>query len=119
MMRPADSVPQVYLCTEAVDFRKSITGLSLIVEQSLRLDPFSPALYVFANKRKDKVKILCWEKNGFCLWYKSLEKERFKWPADLTPQTYSMDGEQLNRLLDGFDLWRNKPHQRLLYRSVG
>ena len=58
MMRPADNVPQVYLCTQAVDFRKSISGLSLIVEQSLLLDPFAPGLYVFANKRKDKVKIL-------------------------------------------------------------
>lgn len=78
MIRPKDSVPQVYLCTQTVDFREPTTGLSLIVEQSLRLDPFAPALYVFANKRKDKVKILYWEKNGFCLWYKSLEKERFK-----------------------------------------
>ncbi len=119
MMRPADSVPQVYLCTQAVDFRKSITGLSLLVEQSLNLDPFAATLYVFSNKRRDKVKILYWEKNGFCLWYKSLEKERFKWPNDLSAQTFTLNGEQLNWLLDGFDLWRNKPHQRLHFTSVG
>ncbi len=119
MMRPADNVPQVFLCTQTVDFRKSITGLSLMVEQSLQLDPFAQALYVFTNKRRDKVKILYWEKNGFCLWYRSLEKERFKWPTDLSSQTYLMNGENLNRLLDGFDLWRNKPHERLHYQSVG
>jgi len=119
MMRPAASVPQVFLCTATVDFRKSITGLSLLVEQSLELDPFAQALYVFTNRRKDKIKILYWEKNGFCLWYKSLEKERFKWPKDLTTATVSLNGEQLNWLLDGFDLWRNKPHQRLHYQSVG
>lgn len=118
-MRPANTVPQVYLCSQTVDFRKSIAGLSLLVEQTLRLDPFAPALYVFSNRKRDKVKILYWEKNGFCLWYKSLEKERFKWPDDLSTQTYSMNGEQLNWLLDGFDLWRNKPHQKLHYKSVG
>ena len=60
MMRPADSVPQVFLCTHTVDFRKSIAGLSLLVEQTLQLDPFAPVLYVFTNKRRDKVKILYW-----------------------------------------------------------
>ena len=119
MMRLAASVPQVYLCIETVDFRKSNTGLSLIVEQSLELDPFAQALYVFANRRKDKIKILYWEKNGFCLWYKSLEEERFKWPKDLTTVTVNLNTEQLNWLLDGFDLWRNKPHQTLHCQSVG
>ena len=78
MMRPANTVPHVFLCSQTVDFRKSIAGLSLLVEQTLMLDPFAPALYVFSNRKRDKVKILYWEKNGFCLWYKSLEKERFK-----------------------------------------
>ena len=119
MMRPAVDVPQVFLCTEPVDFRKSITGLSLLVEQSLRLDPFSPALYVFTNRRRDKLKILYWEKNGFCLWYKSLQRDRFKWPGQLTTPTVSIDGEQLNWLIDGFDLWNNRPHQPLYFEAVG
>ncbi|MCG7883719.1 MAG: IS66 family insertion sequence element accessory protein TnpB [Candidatus Thiodiazotropha endolucinida] len=58
-----------------MDFRKSITGLSLIVEQTLGLNPFDVALYVFINRRRDKIKILLWEKNGFVLWYKRLEKQ--------------------------------------------
>jgi len=119
MMRPAATVPQVYLCVKPVDFRKSITGLSLIVEQSLQLNPFEAALFVFINRRREKIKILYWEKNGFCLWYKSLQKERFKWPSGITTDTITLNGEQLNWLLDGFDLWRNKPHRSLYFQSVG
>jgi len=119
MMRPAADVPQVFLCIEPVDFRKSINGLSLIVEQALMLDPFASALYVFTNRKRNKLKILYWEKNGFCLWYKSLQKERFKWPATSTSLTCTLDSEQLNWLIDGFDLWNNKPHARLHFESVG
>lgn len=119
MMRPAPTVPRVYLCAHPVDFRKSINGLSLIVEQSLSLDPFEAALFVFINRQCNKVKILYWEKNGFCLWYKSLQKQRFQWPKKTGADTISVNGEELNWLLDGFDLWSNKPHQALRYSSVG
>ncbi len=67
LLRPAVAAPRVFLCIEPVDFRKSIDGLSLIVEQGLSLDPFGSVLYVFVNKRRDKIKILLWEKNGFIL----------------------------------------------------
>ena len=119
MMRPDASQPQVYLCVGYVDFRKSIAGLSLLVEQELQLNPFEPVLFVFINRRHDKIKILYWEKNGFCLWYKRLEKQRFKWPKGYQQETITLNGEQLNWLLDGFDLWRNKPHQTLHFNSVG
>lgn len=118
-MRPDPGLPQVYLCVDPVDFRKSICGLSLVVEQELQLDPFGSVLFVFINRRRDKIKILYWEKNGFCLWYKRLEKQRFKWPVDHNAPTISLNGEQLNWLLDGFDLWRNKPHDSLHFHSVG
>ena len=119
MMRPAATVPRVYLCVQPVDFRKSINGLSLIVEQSLSLDPVQSTLFVFVNRQCTKIKILYWEKNGFCLWYKSLQKQRFKWPKQDGTDTLLINGEELNWLLDGFDLWRNKPHQTLRYSSVG
>lgn len=119
MMRPSDALPYVYLCTEPVDFRKAIGGLSLIVEQELGLSPFEQTLFVFINRRRDKVKILYWEKNGFCLWYKRLEKQTFKWIPQIHTATITLTGEQLNRLLDGFDLWRNKPHEALHFQSVG
>ncbi len=119
MMRPSKDLPCVYLCTHPVDFRKAIGGLSVLVEDELALNPFDPTLFVFVNRRKDKIKILYWEKNGFCLWYKRLEKQTFKWPREFDTDTLTLTGEQLNWLLDGFDLWRNKPHDSLDYQSVG
>jgi len=119
LLRPSLAAPRVYLCVDPVDFRKSITGLSLLVEQTLGLNPFDVTLYVFINRRRDKIKILLWEKNGFVLWYKRLEKQRFKWPTGVDTPTLTLNGEQLNWLLDGFDLWRNQPHQSLSFCSVG
>ena len=116
-MRPGRDV-EVYLCQEAVDFRKSINGLSVLVEESLGLDPFSEKLYVFSNRKRDKVKILYWERSGFVLWYKRLEKARFPWPDAQAEAVVSMTGRELNWLLDGIDLFRLKPHASLFYSSV-
>ncbi len=70
MMRPDVGLPQVYLCVAPVEFRESIDGLSLLVEQQLHLYPFEAVLFVFINRRRGKIKILYWERNGFYLWYK-------------------------------------------------
>jgi transposase len=117
MMRPAPEVA-VYLCRQPVDFRKAIAGLSVLVEQALGLDPFAPALYVFTNLRRNKIKILYWERNGFCLWQKRLEREKFEWPQHLTSDTVTLTGQELNWLLDGFDVWRHPPHKILQFQSV-
>lgn len=119
LLRPSVTAPTVFLCTEPVDFRKSIDGLSLLVEQHLGLSPFDSTLYVFTNRKRDKIKILLWEKNGFILWYKRLEKQRFKWPTQKSGGAITLNGQELNWILDGFDLWKNQPHKSLNYRSVG
>ena len=116
-MRPAEDV-EVLLCREVVDFRKSINGLSALVEKHLRLDPFGPQLFVFCNRRRDKLKILYWERSGFVLWYKRLEKHRFPWPSRDQSDVLAMTGRELNWLLDGIDLFRIKPHEALSYESV-
>ena len=64
-MRPSAEDGPVYLCREPVDFRKSITGLSLIVEQALGLDPFGQAVYVFTNRQRNKIKLLIWSAMAF------------------------------------------------------
>ena len=117
MMRPSDQLPEVYLCLQPVDFRKGINGLAILVEEQLELSPFSEHLFVFTNRLKDKVKILYWEKSGFCLWMKRLEKERFKWPSDHGDLT-TITGQQLNWLLDGYDLRYLRPHNALEYQSI-
>jgi hypothetical protein len=73
-------VSAVYLHREPVDFRKAVNGLSLIVEQSMSLSPFSGAVFIFCNRGRDKLKVLYWDRSGFALWYKRLEKKKFKWP---------------------------------------
>jgi len=83
-MRPSQRLPEVYLCRESIDFRKGINTLSSWVEGELSLDPFSGKLFVFINRHRDKVKILYWEANGFCLWQKRLEESRFYWPRHLS-----------------------------------
>lgn len=98
--------------------RKSINGLSAIVEQEMSLNPFSETVFVFCNRGRDKIKILCWEKNGFILWYKRLEKQRFHWPIGANQEVVTLTGEQLNWLLDGFDIWSNKPHARLQFSAI-
>ncbi len=77
MMRPSNDSPAVYLCREPVDFRKGINGLAILVEGTLSMDPFSAQLFVFCNRRRDRIKILYWEYSGFCLWQKRLERARF------------------------------------------
>ncbi|GHU83787.1 transposase [Clostridia bacterium] len=81
--------------------RKSINGLSAIVEGSFRLDPFDGALFVFCNRSRDRLKILEWDGDGFWLYFKRLEKGRFRWPAEGTEQTMNLSGEELNILLGG------------------
>ena len=117
MMRPAPEVA-VYLCREIVDMRKSIGGLSALVEQQLGLDPFQPTLYVFCNRRRDKIKVLYWERSGFVLWYKKLEKERFPWLRGAGESSAKMTGRELNWLLDGLDIFAMKPHATLAFESV-
>lgn len=119
MMRPSNSLDFVYLCREPVDFRKGINGLSVLVEEELKCSPFAEGLYVFVNRNRDKIKILYWEKSGFCLWQKRLEESVFAWPEHLArSDVIALDGQRLNWLLDGFDLRHWRPHTALTYDSV-
>ena len=111
-------VIQVYLYCHHVDFRKSINGLSLIVEQELELPLFSECLFLFCNRAQDKIKILYWDKTGFCLWYKRLEKDKFKWPKYQNNQVLDLTEEQLRWLLQGYDISQIKGHKTLNYQSV-
>ena len=116
-MRPHDEVG-VYLCREVVDMRKSINGLSILVEEGLSLDPFGPTLFVFCNRKRDKVKILYWERTGFVLWYKRLEKNRFAWSLPGKGDVVTLSGRELNWLLDGVDVFALTPHAEVSFETV-
>ncbi len=118
MMRPREDLAQVFLAREPVDLHKSINGLAVEVEAVMALDPFEPHLFVFCNRRRDKVKILYFEGNGFVLWYKRLEKQRFYWPAEGAGEVITLSGRELNWLLDGYDLSQLKPRRKLTFSTV-
>ena len=107
---------RVYLACGHTDMRKSINGLSAIVEGSFGHDPFDGALFVFCNRRRDRVKILEWDIDGFWLHFKRLEKGHFKWPAPGDEATMSLTGEELMYLLSGtrveLKLKRNEVFER-------
>ena len=114
-MKMFTEVPEVFLYRDFVDFRQSINGLSLIVEQQMQLPPLNGSVYVFCNKGRDKLKVLYWDKTGFALWYKRLEKDKFKWPTKLTAQSLNLSEQQLHWLFDGFDVLG---HQAVIFESV-
>jgi transposase len=108
-MKLLADVKAVYLHRDAVDFRKSINGLVLIVEQEMALSPFADALFVFCNKSRDKLKLVYWDKTGFCLWYKRLERNKFKWPRQHDEAVMSLSEQQWQWLLGGYDIIGHEP----------
>jgi len=108
----------VHLHKAPVDFRKQINGLSVIVSEAMAIDPFKPALFVFTNRNRDRVKILYWDKNGFCLWQKRLEKQRFVWPLLHDHDVVELTGDQLNWLVAGYDVFRFPPSDALKFTAV-
>lgn len=106
----------IYLYRNHIDFRKSINGLVLIIEQELRLNAFEPTLFVFGNKTRDKIKCLYWDATGFALWYKRLENNRFKWPKNNALRDPQITVEQFQWLLSGYDIVGHCP---IVFQSNG
>jgi len=99
---------KVFVHRDAIDFRKSINGLSVLVEQSMKLDPFARAVYAFTNRRRDRVKLLLYDRTGFWLLLRRLEADRFVWPR--TGAVVELSTEQLHWLLEGIDLTAMRRH---------
>jgi transposase len=96
---------RIYFATELVDMRNGIDGLQAVVEQVLKQDPLKGHLFVFIGKRRDKVKVLYWDQNGFVLYMKRLERGRFQLPVvDERRTKVEMQSEDLQMLLKGIDL---------------
>jgi len=106
---------QVFVYRHPVDMRKQILGLSNIVTEQLERDPGDECLYVFVNKARDKVKLLIWHRNGFWLLYKRLQKQRFHWPDWFEDDTLCLTHDQLDQLIDGYNLNGMRPHRSLTF----
>jgi transposase len=108
---------KVYLGLGATDMRKSIDSLSIMVSEHLNRDPFSGHLFVFCNRSRTILKILYWDRNGFCLWHKRLENDRFRWPAS-ERQVHEMRIRELRWLLEGLDIEQALAHGDFKYQAV-
>ena len=96
---------RIWLATQATDLRKSFDSLAELVRRQLRADPLSGQLFVFRNKRADRVKLLYWDEDGFVIVYKRLEAGTFRFPAaDGSGAGAEIRAADLQMLLDGIDL---------------
>jgi transposase len=102
MLMPPPSV-RVFVASAPVDLRLSFDTLAGCTEQMLQQDPYSGHLFVFRNRRGDRVKILYWDRTGFCLWYKRLEKGTFQLPS-VGVGGVEVEAAELMLLLEGIDL---------------
>jgi transposase len=104
MMVPSQPV-RVLVATKPVDFRKGMDGLSALVQEYLKADPFSGTVFVFRAKRADRVKLIWWDGSGLCLFAKRLEQGAFRWPR-IEDGTIRLSPAQLAALIEGMDWTR-------------
>jgi transposase len=90
-------------CVDAACCRRRIDGLALLAKEVIEFDPMSGTMFAFVNARRNKLKLLVWERNGFVVWYKRLEEQRFHWPRT-GEVVITLSGQQLNWLLDAHDV---------------
>ncbi|MCP4552970.1 MAG: IS66 family insertion sequence element accessory protein TnpB [Bacteroidetes bacterium] len=108
---------KVYIALGITDMRKSIDGLSILVSEKLKLDLFSGHLFVFCNRNQNMLKILYWDKRGFCLWHKRLEKNKFKWPRS-KEEVMAVGTQELSWLINGLNIHQKNAHKSLKYTTV-
>jgi transposase len=115
----SSSIPnRVYLACGSTDMRKSIDGLAAMVTFSFKLDVFSDSLFVFCNRGRNKLKILYWDTNGYWLYYRRLERGRFRWPEQGEAGATSISRRQLGWLLEGLSLEQHQAHREVSARKI-
>lgn len=117
-MKSLENFKKVFIHKEAVDMRKSINGLAEIVQLVEMGNLMEPYLFVFSGRSRTTIKILYFDKSGFCLWQKRLEKDKFPWPKKITDSIVTITPAQLSWLLDGYDVWKVKPFEELNFSRV-
>ena len=104
---------RIFLCTRHADMRKSFDGLHALVTQSMELDAFAGHLFVFANRRRDRIKILYWDRDGFAVWARWLEEGTYAMPVgDTAEKRREITAAELDALLSGIDLSQAKRRKR-------
>ena len=114
-MIPDVSHLRIFVRPGTTDMRKQIDGLAALVRDRMGANPLDGSLYLFAGMGGRRLKVLYWDRNGFCLWQKRLEADRFPWPRE-EEEARTITADQLTMLLDGIDFWR--AHQRREYKNL-
>ena len=103
MLGDISKADKIYIACGYTDMRKAIDGLAAIVQQNFQLDPFQNSLFLFCGRRRDRMKALYWEGDGFLLLYKRLENGKFQWP--MTPQDVrTITSQEFRWLLEGLSI---------------
>lgn len=106
---------KIYIKPGPTDMRKQINGLSVMIQEELQHNSLSGNLYVFCNRNKRRLKILYWDSNGFCLWLKRLEQDKFPWPKT-SEECKEITEHQLKMILDGINFFN--AHKKLNFSAV-
>jgi transposase len=96
---------RVFMAVAPIDMRRSFDGLCAAVIETLQGNPLDGHLFLFRGKRSDRIKALIWDRNGLAIWYKRLEKGKYKWPAR-EAASIEISEQELSLLLDGVDFTR-------------
>ena len=109
---------RIFVCTSPIKMNLSFDRLMGVAQETFDQNPLSGHLFLFFNRQRDRIKILFWDVDGFCIWYKRLEVGVFQWPVGIEGQHgVELNCSQLNRLLSGLDLKNGRRRKR--YRRVG
>ena len=109
------SKTRIFLRPGHTDLRKAVNGLSAIVQEEMKEDPFNGSVYVFCNHERKLLKAVYWDKTGFWLSQKRLEKDKYPWP-DTVESVRELSGEELIMLLAGIDFF--KAHKEVFFKKV-
>ena len=108
----------VFIHREPVDMRKGINGLSEMVQMANMGEITEPYLFVFAGRRRDVIKVLYFDRSGFAMWQKRLERDKFPWPRKHVESVVKLNTEQFAWLLDGFDVWKMRRFEEISFSRV-
>jgi transposase len=109
---------KIHLANGAVDMRKSSQTLAVLVKNFLEQNPLCGHLFVFYNKRKDIVKVLYWQTNGFCLWQKKLEEGKFILPSSFPSPSLEINSYHLQAFIQGLNCWKMGEAKELTYQYI-
>ena len=113
-MKAHSKFNKIFIHRIPVDFRRGIFSLVALVQDELELNPFENYLFIFTNNAKNRIRAIYWDKTGFAMWYKILEKKKFSWPESLDGECIEIDRKVLNDLLNGLNPWQ-AGHKEIYY----